>query len=56
MPEPRVKELLERRLGATRDVLTRVEGIPAERLKPADPQRQLDKPGEGRVEFAVVEE
>lgn len=56
VPEPRVKELLDRRLGATRDVLTRVEGIPAERLKPADPQRQLDKPGEGRVEFAFVEE
>ena len=56
IPEPRVKELLERRLEAAREALTRIEGVPAARLRVAEPRALLAEPGDGRVEIAVVEE
>ena len=51
-----MKELLERRLEAAREALTRIEGVPAARLRVAEPRALLAEPGDGRVEIAVVEE
>lgn len=56
VPELRVQELLERRLASTREALVREEGIPAERLVTGEPQRLLDKRGDGRVEFSIAAE
>jgi hypothetical protein len=53
VPERELQELIERRVEATRNALTRTEGIQAERLKIAAAQRALDKRDEGRVEFAI---
>ena len=53
IPEPRVKELLERRLEAAREALTRIEGVPAARLRVAEPRALLAEPGDGRVEFII---
>ena len=47
-----VQGLLDRRLAATRDALTRLEGIPAERLVAGAPRPLLEDKGEGRVEFS----
>jgi hypothetical protein len=54
VPQARVTELLERRLGAIREALTRIEGVAAERLRGGEPKALLADPGEGRVEFAIA--
>jgi hypothetical protein len=54
VPRERLTELLTRRLEATREALTRIESISAERLLPAEPRHLLDAPGDGRVEFTIT--
>jgi len=54
--EVRVKEMLDRRAGATRDLLMKAEGVPAERLRPGEARMLPAEPGDGRVEFAVTAE
>jgi hypothetical protein len=56
VPEVRVKEMLDRRAGATRDLLMKAEGVPAERLRPGAARMLPAEPGDGRVEFAVTAE
>jgi hypothetical protein len=56
VPEVRVKEMLDRRAGATRDLLMKAEGVPAERLRPGEARMLAAEPGDGRVEFAVTAE
>ena len=53
VPEPRVQELLERRLAAARETLVKTEGIAAERLAARQPARESATSGQGRVEFAI---
>jgi hypothetical protein len=55
VPTERAREVAVRRAAAARDLLTGKEGVQAERLSAAEPKLELDKPGEGRVEFAIVE-
>ena len=55
VPEVRVKEMLDRRAGATRDLLMKAEGVPAERLRPGEARTVPAEPTDGRVEFAITE-
>ena len=52
----RVKEMLDRRSGATRELLMKAEGIPAERLRPGEAKTLPAEPSDGRVEFAITAE
>ena len=54
VPEPRVQELLERRLAAAREALVKTEGIAAERLAAREAARESATSGQGRVEFAIA--
>jgi len=54
--EGRVKEMLDRRAGATRELLMKAEGIPAERLRPGETRTLPAEPSDGRVEFAITAE
>jgi hypothetical protein len=53
-PDGRMTELLERRVAAVREALTKTEGIAAERLVPgpAQPPASEDN-AEGRIEFLI---
>jgi hypothetical protein len=53
VPEPRVQELLERRVAAAREALVKTEGIMAERLTAKEPAEEPASSGQGRVEFAI---
>jgi hypothetical protein len=55
VPTERAREVAERRVAAARDLLTGKEGVQAERLSAGQPKLELDKAGEGRVEFGIVE-
>ena len=49
-----MNELLERRVAAVREALTKTEGIPAERLVPGPAQSpSSDEAAEGRIEFQI---
>jgi Domain of Unknown Function (DUF748) len=53
-PDARLTELLERRVAAVREALTKTEGIPAERLVPGTAQPPAsDEAAEGRIEFQI---
>jgi len=54
--EMRVKEMLERRASATRELLVKAEGIPAERLRPGEARTLPAEPTDGRVEFVITAE
>ncbi len=54
--EVRVKEMLDRRAGATRELLMKAEGIPAERLRPGEARTLPAETSDGRVEFAIAAE
>jgi hypothetical protein len=54
LPEARLQQLLTRRLSATLETLTRIEGIEAERLQSGPAKPTLDAGGEGRVEFTIA--
>jgi hypothetical protein len=54
--EMRVKEMLERRASATRELLVKAEGIPAERLRPGEARTLPAEPADGRVEFVITAE
>jgi hypothetical protein len=56
VPQPRVDELLSRRLEATREGLVKTEGIGPERLLPAPAKASQEAAGEGRIEFAISAE
>jgi hypothetical protein len=53
VPDARVKEMLDRRAGATRELLAKAEGIPVERLRPGEAKTLPAEPGDGRVEFTI---
>ena len=53
VPEPKVKELVEARLAATRERIVKTEGIQEKRLPVGETKRATT--GEGRVEFAIGE-
>ena len=52
----RVKEMLDRRAGATRELLMKAEGIPSARLRPGEARTLPAEPTDGRVEFAISAE
>jgi hypothetical protein len=54
--EMRVKEMLERRASATRELLVKAEGIPAERLRAGEARTLPAEPTDGRVEFVITAE
>ena len=54
--EMRVKEMLERRASATRELLVKAEGIPAERLRSGEARTLPAEPTDGRVEFVITAE
>src|SRR5437016_2789222 len=53
VPEPKVKELVEARLAATRERIVKTEGIQEKRLPVGETKRATT--GEGRGEFAIGE-
>jgi len=54
LPDAQMNELLERRVAAVREALTKTEGIPAERLVPGPAQPpSSDEAAEGRIEFHI---
>src|SRR5882724_7488152 len=54
LPDAQMNELLERRVVAVREALTKTEGIPAERLIPGPAQPpSSDEAAEGRIEFQI---
>lgn len=54
LPDAEMNELLERRVSAVREALTKTEGIPAERLIPGPAQPpSSDEAAEGRIEFQI---
>jgi len=53
VPEPKVKELVEARLAATRERMVKTEGIQEKRLPVGETKRATT--GEGRIEFAIGE-
>jgi hypothetical protein len=53
VPEPRVQELLERRVAAAREALVKTQGITAERLTAKESAEEPASSGQGRVEFAI---
>jgi len=54
LPDAQMNELLERRVAAVREALTKTEGIPAERLVPGPAQPpSSDEAAEGRIEFQI---
>ena len=56
LPEERIKELLDRRVTATRDRLTKTEQVAPERLLAGEPHVLASDPGDGRIEFAITAE
>jgi hypothetical protein len=52
VPEPKVKELVDARLAATRDRMMKSEGIQEKRLPVGETKQAA---GEGRIEFAIGE-
>ncbi len=56
LPEERIKELLDRRVAATRDRLTKTEQVPPERLVPGERRVLAGDPGDGRIEFSITAE
>jgi Domain of Unknown Function (DUF748) len=56
LPEERIKELLDRRVAATRDRLTKTEEVAPERLVPGEPRVLTADPGDGRIDFSITAE
>jgi hypothetical protein len=54
VPEARVRDLLDRRVEATRAALTKAEGIQPDRLSVVEPPAAASTSGEGRVEFGLT--
>ena len=53
-PEEAGNALAGRRVDATREALTKMAGIEAQRLQAMEGAPTLGDPGEGRVEFAIM--
>jgi hypothetical protein len=56
LPEERIKELLDRRVAATRDRLVKTENVVPERLLPGEPHVAASDGGDGRIDFAITAE
>ena len=56
LPEERIKELLDRRVAATRDRLVKTENVVPERLLPGEPRVAASDSGDGRIDFAITAE
>lgn len=56
LPEERIKELLDRRVAATRDRLVKTENVVPERLLPGEPHVAASDSGDGRIDFAITAE
>ena len=56
LPGERIRELLDRRVAATRDRLIQTEQVPPERVVPGEPHVLPSDPGDGRIEFSITAE
>ena len=56
LPEERIKELLDRRIAATRDRLIKMENVVPERLLPGERHVAAADTGDGRIDFAITAE
>ena len=56
LPDERVKELLDRRMTATRDRLVKTENVVPERLLPGESHVAATDAGDGRIDFAITAE
>jgi hypothetical protein len=56
LPEERVKELLDRRVAATREQLVKTENVVPERLLPGEAHVAAADAGDGRIDFAITAE
>jgi uncharacterized protein DUF748 len=56
LPEERVKELLDRRVAATRERLVKTENVVPERLLPGEAHVAAADAGDGRIDFAITAE
>jgi hypothetical protein len=56
LPAERIRELLDRRVAATRDRLIQTEQVPPERVVPGEPHVLPSDPGDGRIEFSITAE
>jgi hypothetical protein len=56
LPDERIKELLDRRVAATRDRLVKSENIVPDRLLPGEPHVAATDPADGRIDFAITAE
>lgn len=56
LPEERVKELLDRRVTATRERLVKTENVTPERLLPGESRVAAADPGDGRIDFTITAE
>lgn len=56
LPDERIKELLDRRVAATRDRLVKTENVVPERLLPGEPRVVSSDTGDGRIDFAITAE
>jgi Domain of Unknown Function (DUF748) len=52
-PEQRLKELLDRRVGVARERLTQAAGIEPDRLTTKEPPPDVERSGQGRIEFTI---
>jgi len=56
LPEERIKELLDRRVTATKDRLVKTENVVPDRLLPGEPHVAASDTGDGRIDFAITAE
>ncbi|HEU5191132.1 MAG TPA: DUF748 domain-containing protein [Methylomirabilota bacterium] len=56
LPEERIKELLDRRVAATKDRLVKTENVVSDRLLPGEPHVAPADTGDGRIDFAITAE
>ena len=56
LPDERIKELLDRRVAATRDRLVKTENVVPERLLPGEPHVAAGDSGDGRIDFTITAE
>ena len=56
LPEERIKELLDRRVAATKDRLVKTENVVSDRLLPGEPHVAPADAGDGRIDFAITAE
>jgi hypothetical protein len=56
LPDERIKELLDRRVAATRDRLVKTESVVPERLLAGEPHVASGDTGDGRIDFAIAAE